>query len=311
MQLLAIPFSLLELASFIIATVAFLLAVRFFITSRKKLEELLPEGPARHSFSHNIEIDRDGFLVPAKPRKAVAQQEQKAAAETKQELKELRDMIHVQQLELTRALRQMEAVNSNKEEATHKSDPFTEAAENKEEDYSGGDDFLIEQLRNRIADRDAEIKELQQEIDIQQRGQTRLDTVQPSYKDLQAKVQQMEGQARQSAGLTAKIDSLETEVEALQEGLYKKEEKVRELSVENARLYDRLNSAEDKLVEGNRQRQQLQKKIAFLEEVASDMQQLSEAAHKLKTETRRTAELESMLDLITEERDALLKRRRM
>ena len=70
-----------------------------------------------------------------------------------------------------------------------------------------------------------------------------------------------------------------------------------------------LNQTEDKLSEANLQRQQLQKKTQFLEEINTDIQQMSDANRKLKNELRRVAELESMLNLITEERDALLKRK--
>ena len=89
----------------------------------------------------------------------------------------------------------------------------------------------------------------------------------------------------------------------------KKEEKIRELSVENGRLHEQLNTTEDKLSEANLQRQQLLKKVQFLEEVNNDIQQMSDTNRKLKNELRRVGELESMLNLITEERDALLKRR--
>ena len=126
---------------------------------------------------------------------------------------------------------------------------------------------------------------------------------------MQLKVQKMEQQAWQAAEMAIKVDSLEQSNEQLEKTLHKKEEKVRELSVENGRLHEMLNQTEDKLSEANFQRQQLQKKTQFLEEINSDMQQMSDANRKLKNELRRVAELESMLNLITEERDALLKRR--
>lgn len=311
MHLLAIPFTLLELASFIIACVAFLLAVRFFIASRKKLRELLPDGAAKRSSSLGIEIDRDGFLVPAKPRKA-AEKEQRAAAETKQELKELRDMIQLQQLELARVLRQMETRNAAKEtEAYNSGEAFIKKEESANDDYSGGDDFLVEELRNRVAERDATIEELQHEVKTQQKLKLHLDAVQASNEALQDKVHEMESEERQSAGLVMQLDKLEQEVEQLQKTVHKKEEKIRELTVENARLYERLNGAENKLSDVGGQRQQLLKKVAYLEEMANDLQQISEANRRLKTEVRRVGELESMLDLITEERDLLLKRKRV
>jgi uncharacterized protein YoxC len=67
-----------------------------------------------------------------------------------------------------------------------------------------------------------------------------------------------------------------------------------------------LSTTEDKLAEANLQRQQLQKKVQFLQEVNNDMQHVSESNQKLQNELRRIGELESMLSMIAEERDRLL-----
>ena len=133
--------------------------------------------------------------------------------------------------------------------------------------------------------------------------------MQAGYEELQQKVQKMEQQAWQAAEMAIKVDSLEQSNEQLEKTILKKEEKIRELSVENGRLHEMLNQTEDKLSESNLQRQQLQKKTQFLQEINTDIQQMSDANRKLKNELRRVAELESMLNLITEERDALLKRK--
>jgi len=66
---------------------------------------------------------------------------------------------------------------------------------------------------------------------------------------------------------------------------------------------------EDKLAEANLQRQQLQKKVQFLQELNADMQNISETNKKLQTELRRIGELESMLTMMAEERDQLLRKK--
>ena len=70
-----------------------------------------------------------------------------------------------------------------------------------------------------------------------------------------------------------------------------------------------LGTLEDKLAEANLQRQQLQKKVQFLQDMNSDMQSMSETNKKLQTELRRIGELESMLNMIAEERDHLLRKK--
>ena len=57
------------------------------------------------------------------------------------------------------------------------------------------------------------------------------------------------------------------------------------------------------------QRQQLQKKVQFLQELNADMQNISETNKKLQTELRRIGELESMLTMMAEERDQLLRKK--
>ncbi|RYF85366.1 MAG: hypothetical protein EON98_06795, partial [Chitinophagaceae bacterium] len=87
----------------------------------------------------------------------------------------------------------------------------------------------------------------------------------------------MEQQAWQTAEMAIKLDSLQQERDQLEKTVLKKEEKIRELSAENGRLHETLNETEDKLTEANLQRQQLQKKVLFLEEINNDIQQMSDA----------------------------------
>lgn len=154
-----------------------------------------------------------------------------------------------------------------------------------------------------------ELKELLRQNELNEKLQARFEEVQAGYEELQLKVYKMEQQSRQAAKISSKTDNLEQLNEQLEKIIFKKEEKVRELSVDNGRLHEMLNQSEYKFSEANLQRQQLQKKNIFLEEINCDMQQMSDANRKMKTEIRRVAELESMLNLITEERDVLLKRR--
>ena len=315
-QLSATSFPFFEVSVFVIAVIAFLMAVRFFIASQKRLENLFPDRKRKET-SFGIGIDRDGFLVP-KERPIKKENHERAEAtdsDTKQEMRELRNMLQLQQLELTRALRQLETLNESKEtyaNSNYKEDHWADEKdeEEAEERRLEENDMLVAELRSQLARREAEMAELRQQAELNQKLQAHFEEVQSGYEELQHKVHKMEQQAWQSAELSIKIDNLEQATEQLEKSLHKKEEKVRELTVENGRLHELLNNTEDKLSEANLQRQQLMKKVQFLEEINSDIQQMSEANRKLKTELRRVAELESMLNLITEERDALLKRRK-
>ncbi len=305
MYLLVTPFTLLEVLLFIIALTAFVLAIRFFITSQRNLRQLMPEKPRKGFGFH---VDRDGFILPTGARQAAAPTPKpiKVADETRQEMNELREMMRQQQTDLSKALRQIEALHEPKEDTgwddySKEESPTPEADETAQK--------TIAELERQLQRRDYEVEELEKEGALNHRLQTHFEEVQLSYDLLQAKVEKMEGQAWQAAELAMKVDSLEQANEQLEKTLLKREEKVRELSLENGRLHEQLAETEDKLTQANLQRQQLFKKTKFLEEINNDIQQMSDANRKLKTELRRVAELESMLNLITEERDVLLKRR--
>ncbi|MGH2552754.1 MAG: hypothetical protein ACRDEB_03500, partial [Chitinophagaceae bacterium] len=59
---------------------------------------------------------------------------------------------------------------------------------------------------------------------------------------------------------------------------------------------------EEKLVESNFQRQQLQKKVTYLEELNRDIQVMADAQKKLEGQLKRIGELESMLNIVSEEK---------
>ena len=77
---------------------------------------------------------------------------------------------------------------------------------------------------------------------------------------------------------------------------------------DNQQLQSQLIETEDKLREASFQRQQLQKRVAYLEELNNDLQAVSDANKKLEVQLKRIGELESMLNMAAEERDQLIRR---
>ncbi|HEY1870279.1 MAG TPA: hypothetical protein VGG71_04430, partial [Chitinophagaceae bacterium] len=57
--------------------------------------------------------------------------------------------------------------------------------------------------------------------------------------------------------------------------------------------------------EVNFQRQQLQKRVNYLEELSSDLQVVADANKKLEHRLKRIGELESMLNVVSEENQIL------
>jgi uncharacterized protein Smg (DUF494 family) len=97
--------------------------------------------------------------------------------------------------------------------------------------------------------------------------------------------------------------------EQVHKELLRKQEKLEDIMDENQRMRQQKDELEDKLSEANLQRQQLQKKVVFLTDLNNDMQSISDTNKKLQTEMRRIGELESMLNMMAEERDFLLRKK--
>jgi Tfp pilus assembly protein PilO len=72
------------------------------------------------------------------------------------------------------------------------------------------------------------------------------------------------------------------------------------LREENQRINRIIADTEEKLKEANFQRQQYQKRSAFLEELNHDLQEISEHNKKIESQLRRVSDMESLLTKITQ-----------
>lgn len=297
MVLLSSPTDFLEIAIFSFAVAAFVLAVRFFVDSRKLLQELFP-GLSRPGKLLPFAFDRSGFLLP----KTVTRQKERAPGSyfrpteknssdtTKDEIRELRLQLQQQQQELAKALQKMSAFGAD---AVAPEQKVTTTAESL---------LQMEEWHSLLEEKEAEIQRLKQNEAYTQTIQERFEEVQGAFTDMQEKVAEMEKQSWQTAELSIHLDHAEQAQRQMETALEKKEERLREVSLENQRLRDAFIELEDKLSEANLQRQQLLKKVQLLEGLNTDMMQMAETNRKLKTEITRVAELESMLYLMTEGR---------
>jgi chromosome segregation ATPase len=296
MLIFTLPSGILEITIFGFAVVAFIMAVRFFMDSRRRLAELFP-GTVNARKLLPFGFDRSGFLIP----KTEAPKEKPAARvffrssettspdSTKGEIRELRQQVKLQQQELERALQKMTQIG---QQAVAEEKTATILAEQQR----------LESLRLQLEKKDAEIQRLKQQETYAQKMQERFEEVQAEFESLQEKMAQMEQQAWQTAELTIQLEHSEQTTLRLEEAIAKKEEKLRDLSLENQRLHDSFAELQEKLSDATLQRQQLARKVQLLESLNSDMQSMAESNRKLKTEIARVAELESMLQMISDER---------
>lgn len=167
-------------------------------------------------------------------------------------------------------------------------------------------EIKIEKLELQLYEKEEEIKKIKQQETVAKQMASRIDEVYKEFDELQLKMVSLEKQAGKTNALMLELEDAKQVVEQLQKELERKQDKLEEMITESQRLHATLGITEDKLAEANMQRQQLQKKVQFLQEVNNDMQHVSESNQKLQNELRRIGELESMLSMIAEERDRLL-----
>jgi chromosome segregation ATPase len=207
----------------------------------------------------------------------------------------LKDTVLRQQTTLSTLLQKIEGLE---EDASRKK----ELAQEKEELQD-----KVEKLELQLESKETEVKRLRQQEAVAQQMALRIDEVYKEFDMFQQKIVALEKGAARANALTLELEDTKQSYGQLHKDLIRKQEKLDEMIAENQRLHSALAITEDKLAEANLQRQQLNKKTKFLQEMNDDMQNISESNQKLQNELRRIGELESMLGMIADERDRLLK----
>lgn len=167
----------------------------------------------------------------------------------------------------------------------------------------------IEELQALLDDKETELQNVRQQLAASQKMAARIDDVYREFEELQVKIGGLEKQAKGASELAIELDDMREAQKQIKKELVRKHDKLQEAMDENGRLHRQLAETEDKLAEANLQRQQLLKKIQYLENLHTEFQQVADANKKLQNELRRIGELESMLSMVSDERDILLKRR--
>ena len=165
----------------------------------------------------------------------------------------------------------------------------------------------IKDLKYILSEKEIEIHNIRQKENLTKEMTSMLDSAYSEFNTLQSKMQKLESQLSSSKMIGLEYEDLK---EAHLNVMHEYEEykmKLQTMTTENQQLTLRLNEVEDKFRDANFQRQQLQKRVSYLEELNSDLQVVADANKKLEHQLRRIGELESMLNVVSEE-NQLLKR---
>lgn len=166
----------------------------------------------------------------------------------------------------------------------------------------------VEELELLVEQKEEELQQLQREQKLTEKLASKFEQVQQDFSYLQERIKSLEQQAAQSSKLAIELEDSRAAYVQLFNDLSRKNEKIQQILQENAQLREQLADTEDKLQEATLHRQQLLKKAKLLEDMNSELQTVSATNQKLQTELRRIGELESMLNMIIEERNQLLRK---
>lgn len=312
MTLLATNLTLVEIIALPLVAIIFGVTLYFFLKSRKTLQQTLkagrqtlesrPEKAAVQKKNSLAELEAQfakmRFEASAKKEEAapvVAIKKTSAAPADENVTQELKNTIAQQQKMLNNYLRQVEELeNEGREELRNENNALQKE---------------ITKLHGIIEQKDVEMEDIQQQAEAALKMSSKIEEVYREFDLLQEKMQLLEKQASRANNLAIELEDTRQSYEQVHRELVRKQEKLEEIMTENQRMRMDRDTLEDKLAEANLQRQQLQKKVQFLTDLNSDMQSISETNKKLQTELRRIGELESMLNMMAEERDFLLKRK--
>lgn len=166
----------------------------------------------------------------------------------------------------------------------------------------------VDELKERLEQKEQEINKVEQKAHLTKEMTSMLDSAYNEFNVLQDKIHKLENQVTASKRISL-------EYEDLKEGYYKvtkeyEEQKLKfnAMSTENQELQRILSETQDKLRDANFQKQQLNKRVSYLEELNNDLQAVADTNKKLESQLKRIGELESMLNVVAEERDELMKK---
>lgn len=277
--------------------------VRFVLISRRKLQAMIEESKQQTSLTGSGSRYFDEALMPKLTEKkglfsvdlvpATSARAQKTAACAKDGtagtdvLNDLKRTVHQQQKLVEGLLTRMDKLDA--------------------QEGRGLAQTAVTALA--LEERETELQKTKQQLSAAQKVAGRVTEVYQEFDLMQQKMAELEESA-------SKVTELELELEDVQQAYVqaKKEsarhqEKLREAVTEREQLQQQLAETENRLTETDRRQQQLQKRMQLLEDMNAELQHMSDANKKLKGELRRIAELESMLSLVSDERDILLKKR--
>lgn len=289
-MLLSIQLNLFEFVILFVSAGILGGAIKFFVASNRALKQTIKEDPSLLSDAHakkhgplqlEMEEEFEAEYLTSKKEQALLNDK---------EVKVLKEQIQQQQKSLSSLVNKLDeldlaSINNNLKD---------ENEELKEQ---------IEKLEIELEQKESDIHHYKQKDVVAQKMATRLEEVYKEFDYLQKKIAELESQSGNVTNVELSLREASESLEGTRRELQRKQDRLDEVLHENQQLHHRLSEAEDKLAESNMQRQQLLKKVQYLSEQHTEMQNITDTNKKLQNELRRISELEGMLNMMIEERD--------
>ena len=327
-----LPLTLIELLILIAGGIMLGITIHFFIVSRKALNENSPV--AKQKVNRELEDRKLRYLNDIDWKNKEIEELRMSIIKLKEENDELALDAEEMREKYRKLKEQQPPIAEVKQVEEDRTEVAKQLKETQSELQAYGD--RISELLSRIEGKDMggskqrqleeenellqiEVEELTLKLEKALHGTTQkkeisaemnsmLDNALTEFESLQEKVSKLETQLNSSQHQTIDYEDKQEENMNLTRLLEEEKNRSSALNMENRELKEDFNDTEDKLRDANFQRQQMQKKIAYLEELNMDLQSVAEANNKLQTQLKRIGELESMLQMLSEEKQDLLRK---
>ncbi|MGZ5221765.1 MAG: hypothetical protein ACXWC7_16875, partial [Chitinophagaceae bacterium] len=130
----------------------------------------------------------------------------------------------------------------------------------------------VSNMRAQLAEKEKEINHTRQKEQLTNEMKSMLDNTYQEFNTLQGKIHKLESQLNSSKLMNMEYEDLKETYSRMSRDFEEYKMKVNALTIENQQLQTQLMDVEDKLREANFQRQQLQKRTIYLEELNRDLQ---------------------------------------
>lgn len=294
--------SILDIILLVFFAIVLGITIHFFITSRRNLKSTFTEPKKNEQdlnewkmkYFNDVEI-KDKELSSLRQQLEEAEENSKIylieAEESKKQNKKLQQELeaarkatpqlssgsHADKINYYEQLRQAQNSliehNEKINQLLSNIDIIKETEEKQKEILKDNEELYnqIEDLRSMLSQKEQEINNTRQKAHLSKEMTSMLDNAYLEFNTPQEKIQKLESQVNSSKNINLEYEDLKEEHIKMSRDFEEQRTRLNALSSENRELQSLLAEAEDKFKDAHFHRQQLQKRVSYLEELNNDL----------------------------------------